>query len=205
MLLFLSLTGIIVSLILVAFNARRYRSTLYLGGFFFLVSLYAFSHFVIVDSHSTLLYTIFFVHPSFLYYLKGPLLYLYFRSVLTDQTRSQKRDWWHLLPALIFLVSTIPYFFLPFETKVANASQLAEDIVNLKFIKTSMLLEFVHPAFLFISRPLLVLGYAIGSLVIFIRWLKQRKNTYWTHWLADLSTVFPVNHVWHAQDTKSRH
>jgi len=177
MLLFLSLTGIFLSMILLVFNARRFRSSWYLGGFFFIVSLYAFTQYLFVDSHSVLLLTIFFVHWGFLFYLIGPLLYWYVRSVLTDQTRFRARDMWHLVPALIFLGSTLPYILLPISEKEANAALLATDIVNLKYIRISLLSMFMHPAFIFISRPLLVLVYTVWSLALFIRWLRQRQNT----------------------------
>ncbi len=120
---------------------------------------------------------IFFVHPSFLYYLIGPLLYWYFRSVLNDQTRFRKQDLWHILPAFIYLVSTIPYLLLSAEEKTANAVLLTTNILNLKFIRASVLYEFIHPGLLFISRPTLVLIYAFWSLLLFIRYLKRRNNT----------------------------
>lgn len=176
MLLFLSLTGIILSVILLIFNAKRYTSSRYLGGFFFLVSGYTLTQYVFVDSHSILILTIFFVHPGFLFYLIGPLLFWYFRSVLTDQTHFRRTDLWHLLPAFIYLISVIPYLFLSWDEKTANAAMLISDIGNLKYIRASLLYSVLHPGLVFISRPLLVTGYAIWSSVIFIQWLKSRKN-----------------------------
>lgn len=176
MLLFLSLTGIILSVILLIFNARRFRSSWYLGGFFFLVSLYAFFQYVFVDSHSVLLLTILFVHPAFLYYLIGPLLFWYIRSVLTDQTHFRRSDLWHLLPAFIYLLSVIPYLFLSWDEKTANAAMLASDVGNLKYMRASLLYSVFHPALVYISRPLLVTGYAIWSSIIFIQWMINHKN-----------------------------
>ncbi len=176
MLLFLSLTGIILSVILLIFNARRFRSSWYLGGFFFLVSLYAFFQYVFVDSHSVLLLTILFVHPAFLYYLIGPLLFWYIRSVLTDQTHFRRSDLWHLLPAFIYLLSVIPYLFLSWDEKTANAAMLASDVGNLKYMRASLLYSVFHPALVYISRPLLVTGYAIWSSIIFIQWMINHKT-----------------------------
>jgi len=176
MLLFLSLTGIILSVILLVFNAGRYISSRYLGGFFLLISLNALTFHVFIDSFSVPILAIFFVHPDSLMYLAGPLLFLYIRSVLTDKSHFRRSDLWHLLPAFIYLFSVIPYLFLSWDEKTANAALLASDIGNLKYIRASLLYSVIHPGLVFISRPLLVTGYAIGSSVIFIRWLKNRKN-----------------------------
>ncbi len=176
MLLSLSLAGIILSVILLVFNAGRYKSSRYLGGFFFLISLYALNFHVFIDSYPVPILNLFFVHPDFLFYLTGPLLFLYIRSVLTDKSQFRKSDLWHLLPAFIYLISVIPYLFLSWHEKTAYAALLAKDIGNLKYIRASLLYSVIPPGLVFISRPLLVTGYAIGSSVIFIRWLKNRKN-----------------------------
>jgi AraC-like DNA-binding protein len=176
MLLFLSLAGLILSVILVVFNVRRFRSSCYLGGFFFLISLYAFNQYVLVDSHSRILVTVFFVHPGFLYYLIGPMLYFYVRSVLTDHTRFRTRDLWHLVPASVILISTIPYMILPLSVKESYAEVLVANILNVTSINTSLFYSVMHFGLTFIFRPLLVLGYAIWSLGLFIRWLGTRRN-----------------------------
>ena len=176
MLLFLSIAGLILSVILVVFNARRFRLSCYLGGFFFLISLYAFNQYVLVESHSRILVTVFFVHPGFLYYLIGPMLYLYVRSVLTDHTRFRTRDLWHLVPASVFLISTLPYMILPLSVKESNAELLVADILNVTSINTSLFDSVMHFGLTFIFRPLLILGYALWSLGLFIRWLGTRRN-----------------------------
>jgi AraC-like DNA-binding protein len=163
-------------MILLVFNAKRYTSSRYLGGFFFLVSLYALTLYVFVDSHSVLSLTIFYVHPGFLFYLIGPSLFWYIRSVLTDKFHFRRSDLLHLLPAFIYLISVIPYLLLSWDEKTANAALLASDVGNLKYIRASLLYSVLHPGLVYISRPLLVIGYAIWSSVIFIRWLKNRKN-----------------------------
>jgi len=176
MLLFLSLTGLFLSILLLIFSVKRLPSSWYLGAFFFLVSQYALIYYILVESHSVWLTVIFFIHPAFLLYLTGPVLFIYVRSVLTDQVNLRRKDLWHLLPAVIFFLSTLPYLLLSGEEKTANATLIASDIINLKYIRTSLLQEWMHPALIFVSRPLLVLFYAVWSLVILIRWLVHRQN-----------------------------
>ncbi|MEI7725886.1 MAG: hypothetical protein WCK09_12325, partial [Bacteroidota bacterium] len=66
--------------------------------------------------------------------------------------------------------------FLSWNEKTANAAMLASDLGNLKYIRASLLYSVFPPRLVFISRPLLVTGYAIGSSVIFIQWLINCKN-----------------------------
>jgi len=86
-----SIIGIVLSTILLYFNARSNKSTIYLGLFFILVSTYSFIHFAIFSSGSIILIGIILVNFGFLTYLIGPSLYLYIRSILEDDPRLKKR------------------------------------------------------------------------------------------------------------------
>jgi len=121
------------------------------------------------------------------------MLYLYVRSVLTDQARPVKSDLGHLVPALIFLLASLPHLFTSWSYKTALAARLIENISNLKVIKASLLYDFIPVGIIFMSRPVLVVGYATVSAVLFIRWLKQNKNSevlshqrYMVQWLTVL-------------------
>lgn len=175
MLLFLSITGIILSTIILLFNGRNFRSALYLGAFFLLVSYYSFLQYVMVISKSVLLVSILYLHFSFLAYLIGPMLYWYVRSVLSDNSRLKKSDLWHLLPALVFLISIIPYIFTPFSEKMDIATRLVEDISNLKTVSISSLYDFLPGAWIYMSRPILILAYTLWSVGMVIRYVWKRK------------------------------
>lgn len=177
MLLFLSLTGIILSIILLVFNARKYPSSLYLGGFFFLVSLYSFVDYALFYSKSVFLASICLAQFAFLTYLIGPMLFWYVRSVLTDNARLIKKDLWHFLPALIYLVSLVPYMLLPWSQKVANAELLVSNVENLKLINTSLFYDFLPQPVVFMSRPALVLIYGGWSAWILIRWIIRKGSS----------------------------
>jgi len=85
--LYLSLSGIILSAILLYFNARNNKSTIYLGIFSLLAGLYSFSYYALLNSGSVTLAVV----------------------VLL-----RKHDLWHLLPVLLFLIMTSPYLLLTF-------------------------------------------------------------------------------------------
>jgi AraC-like DNA-binding protein len=176
MLLFLSITGIILSVILLYFNGRNFRSSIYLGGFFFLVSFYSFLQYVMIYSKSVQLVSIFYLNFTFLGYLIGPMLYWYVRSVLTDNAQFRIRDLWHLLPAVFFIIITFSYIISPYAEKRGLAIMLAEDIGNLKAITISSMYDFFPGPLLYMSRPILVLAYTAWSAGMTVRYVRQQKS-----------------------------
>ncbi len=178
MLLFLSLFIMLLAIILLYFNARNYTSSVYLGIFFFLISLYGVNHYVIMYSSSVFWMSIFFGHFAVLFYLIGPMSYLYVRSVLTDNSRLRKNDLWHLVPVVVYLVAVIPYLIAPYTYKTA----IAEAIVKNRDFMMSYQLTFLSRLFsnqlLYLSRPLLVLLYAFGAITMYLRYKKQKRDSF---------------------------
>jgi AraC-like DNA-binding protein len=205
MLLFLSLLGIFLSVILLYFNARTYPSSIYLGAFYLLISLYGFLQYSVFYSKSVGLVSIVFVNIGFLSYLTGPALYLYVRSILTDQSRLKARDTWHLLPALIFLIAAFPHIFSPWSHKVLIATKLVENPDYIVEYKATFLQQFLPNEVIFLSRPVLILAYTCWATGIFLKYIKQRGESqvlsqqhYMTRWLSYLLSflfVLIVSHM----------
>jgi len=176
MLLFLSITGIILSFILVYFNARKFRSSLFLGGFFFLISIYGLIQHALLYSKSVVFISIMYTNVAFSAYLIGPMIYWYVRSVLNDHSRLSKKDLWHLMPALIFFVTSLPYMFTPWAFKMQHANEIMNNLGYLGSYKPTILYEIIPNAWIHISRPLIILAYATWSAWIFIRYIKLNKE-----------------------------
>lgn len=172
MILYLSLLGLLLSAILFFSNARIYRSTVYLAGFFFLVSLYSLSVFILFYSKSVLLVSIFYINPSFTSYLIGPMFYWYIRSILTDNPRLKKTDSLHLIPAVIFFLTALPYTFGPYSEKVRIAEDIVRDINYMGMYKPTLLYSFVPVQIIFLSRPFLILVYVLVSIRMLAKYLK---------------------------------
>jgi len=193
MLLFLSLAGIILSIILIYFNFNRYKSSIYLGAFFFLVSLYGFIEYVIFYSRDTFLIALTYINFAFFTYLIGPALYVYIRSVLADKARISRGDAWHLLPAIIFLLSSVPHLFSPWSSKLSDAGEILKDPGFLGMNSATLLSDLIPNKWIYLSRPLLVLAYTLWSVVILIRYLAENKESkvftnqrYMVQWLSVL-------------------
>ncbi len=178
MLLFLSILGIFLSVILLYFNSGKNKSSIYLGAFFLLISLYVSCQYVLLYSKSVVFISLFLIIFAIIFpplYLIGPVLYLYVRSVLSDNHRLKKSDIWHLLPIVIFFAAAIPYSFAPFSDKVEVATKVVQDIGYMHTYKATILSELFSVSAIYLSRPVLVLIYIIGSGILFIRYFVQNK------------------------------
>lgn len=72
MLLFLSIISFSLSVILLYFNARSNRSTLYLGFFFLLMCVHKLVRYFLLNSELVFLISVVYVNPRFLSLLIGP-------------------------------------------------------------------------------------------------------------------------------------
>ncbi len=176
MLLYLSVNGIILSALLLYFNGRKFPSTIYLSLFFFSICLYGVIQYAMLYSKSVFLNAIFLIHFSFILYLTGPAIYLYIRSILSDNYRLYRRDIWHLVPMVVYLISVLPYYFKPFSEKIAIAQEIVKDLGFLSVYKFSWLAELFSNSFVYLSRPLLALFYIVWSIGMFIRFLKYKDD-----------------------------
>lgn len=178
MLLFLSILGIFLSVILLYFNARKNASTIYLGVFFMLLSLYGFYQYVLLYSKSVALVSLFLFNIAIIsspLYLIGPMLYWYIRSVLTDNSRLKRSDIWHLFPMIIFFIAAIPHLFIPWHEKIATARAVVVDPGFMVVYRATLLAKIFSPTLEYLTRPMLVLGYTLWSAGLFINYLIKKK------------------------------
>jgi len=187
MLLFISLLGIAFSVIILYSNGRSNRSVIYLGVFFFLISLYTFYQYVLLYAKSVILikillegFIIFF--PPL--YLIGPMLFLYIRSVLTDDHRFKRSDHLHLIPMAIFFLAAIPYIFVPSAEKADAALEAARNTEYVSIYTATFLSDWLHPSAMYLIRPILVLAYTTWSVVLFSRYYFEKR----------ISSVFSQQH-----------
>lgn len=178
MLLFLSILGIFLSVILMYFNIRKNASTIYLGIFFLLISLYGFYQYALLYSKSVFLIELLLlgfaiVIPAL--YLIGPMLYWYIRSVLTDNSHLKRKDLWHLLPMAIYFLAALPYTLVPLSDKVEAAIEAVKDVSYIQTYKATILEQILSVSAIYLSRPVLVLGYTLWSIILFVRYFLQNK------------------------------
>lgn len=180
MLLFLSILGILLSVILLYFNARNYRSSRYLGLFFLFASLYSLFQYILLYSKSVTLISLFLFNLSLVtspVYLIGPMLYFYVRSILTDDSKLKRSDLWHFLPMLIYFISALPNAFVPWHEKVEVARTVVNDPEFIMVYKATLLSKIFPAVFIYLSRLLLILCYTLLSIGLFSNFLVKKKSS----------------------------
>jgi AraC-like DNA-binding protein len=178
MLLFLSILGIFLSVLLLYFNARKNRSTVYLGVFFLLLSLYGFYQYVLLYSKSVFLVSLFLYNIAIIsspLYIIGPLLFWYIRSVLTDNSRLNRTDICHLIPMVVFFIAAIPHAFVPWHEKVEAARAVVQDAGFMVDYRATLLSGIFSPTMEYLTRPLLVLGYTLWSVGLVVNYMVKKK------------------------------
>lgn len=175
-LLFLSITGFVLSAILLYFNARKLPASFFLSALFFLVSLYSFVQWVFYYSDSSILVGIFYMNFAFLAYLIGPLNYWYARSMLKDDFRLKRNDLWHLIPTVFMLATTLPYMFTSWTEKTRVASEIINDLYYLIIYKPTIIHQLLPNSIVYISRDSLILIYLLFTIPLFVKYFRQAKE-----------------------------
>jgi AraC-like DNA-binding protein len=175
MILYVSLFSIITSAIIAIYNWRINQNALLLTGIFGIFSTYGLTHYFTVYQNDVFWTAIFYGNLSPLWYLPGPLLYLYTRNTITDKSLfSSKKDLLHLVPFLIQAINLAPYLFSSFDHKLETARLILNDINQVRSAGAGL---FIPPSISFVTRPLLIIIYACTSFFLLYTYnRKERKN-----------------------------
>jgi AraC-like DNA-binding protein len=152
-------------------SARTYPATIYLAVYFLLVSLYALNQYAILYSNSVALVSIVYTNITFLFYLIGPVGYWYVRSILTEDSRLRKSDFWHFIPMVVHLACSIPYLLTSYAYKVEIANSIISDVGFIGEFHATVLSDLFSNSFIYLSRPVLALIYTISSTWMLLRYL----------------------------------
>ena len=164
MIIYVSLLTLILSILVTVNNWSVNRSSVFLSGLLLIISLFGLNQHFLATSRSTFWLAIVFNHFAPFWYLSGPLLYLYSRSVIEDDIRFYKTDLFHLLPFLIHFTGVLPYLFTSFEHKLWVAEVLMNDPAKIMTLNVNWLI----PVELnLIARPALLILYCLYCLLYF--------------------------------------
>ena len=197
MILYISLFSIITSAIIAIYNWRINRNALLLTGIFGIFSTYGLTHYFTIYHGDVFWTAIFYGNLSPFWYLPGPMLYLYTRNTITDKSLfSSKRDYLHLLPFLIQAINIAPYLFSSFDFKLETARLILNDINNVRTAGSGFL---IPPSISFLTRPCLVILYAITSFLLLIKYNKEnslieknKQNKLVYNWILTLNLVTAI-------------
>lgn len=177
MLLVTNMVGLLLSVLLISFNAGKFRSSIYLGVFFLLTSIVGVFMNIFSYSKSIPLLAITYLNFGPVLFLNGPVLYIYIRSVLSDDSRLKKRDLLHLLPACINLIVLLPYLLTPWSVKLQVAAGIVNNRANLLIPHDTLFFKILVSEYTLAGRPVQVLVYIACSIIMTIRFIKAKKSS----------------------------
>ena len=170
MLLYLTLAGFLVTILIGVNLKNSNKSNIYLLFFLLINNIYALSHYATIESKNRYLIATMLVHFVPFYLMAGPFLYFYVRGLLKDDHRLSRQDIIHFVPSVLMLLNVIPYIFKGVDYKLAYAEQVVINPTN--FINFDYL--FINPSANLFIRPLFALIYVIACIVLMI---KNRINS----------------------------
>jgi AraC-like DNA-binding protein len=165
--------------------------------------LLSFSTIILVLNISTnaLVKTNFYIHyPHFfrvtapLLYMYYPLVYLYIRAIVKDETHFRKWDWLFFIPAFLQFCELLPFYMLPTAAKRDFITTVLSDPSKLNHLAAYMLSPYIHNiikallGFIFMAFSLRLL--TINKSAIATRSADHNKNVY--RWLLTLASTIMV-------------
>lgn len=115
---------VLISLVLLFHHLPQNKAVVYLVILLFSASIRPLIFYLFNNQTDTVLFAQVFLHLDPITCLFGPMLLYYFRSLLRDKL---VLDWallLHLIPALLLLINTIPYYSVPFAEKIQYLAQV---------------------------------------------------------------------------------
>lgn len=170
MLLYFSISTLILSLLQAYNNYSINRNSIFLSILLVLVSISGLTHYFVLFSESEIGIAFFYTHFMPLLYLQGPLMYYYVLGTLKDKIIFNWKSILHLIPSLIGFISIFHYYFKPWSFKITIAKQIiASPIAFLKNAQSGNL--FINlPA-----RTIIVIAYGIASIIVLFRYCSKNK------------------------------
>ena len=173
MLLYIAISVLLLSLILIFYNWNKNKTAIFLGGFLFLIAWYAVTHYFTSISKDPYWFAIFYGNFAFLNLAAGPLLYFYIRGTIKDTAKIRPIDALHFIPFGINLAGLTPHILSPFDDKLALANKILADFSTLGDYQ----IDRIVPIQLnFILRPSLILGYTCYSVYLLYRFRKRQTE-----------------------------
>ncbi|MFL0161623.1 helix-turn-helix domain-containing protein [Aquirufa salirivi] len=154
MILNLSFLGLVVALLLYIYREGRAYAKILLATFYLLTSIFGIVHDVTSTPRSEFMISLFAINFSPLYFLMGPVFYL-FVKVIIGRERLVQKDWWHIAVSVLFLFNILPHLFSSFEEKLILAHKIVEHSEALYEAKYLFIPTFIQS----MIRPIFTIGY----------------------------------------------
>lgn len=173
MLLYISIAGILISLISSYYNWKHNRISIYLTLLILIISIHGVSHSVLIEKAHPVLIALLFNNLSPFFFLPGAFLFFYVRGTLMDSARLKPIDLVHFIPFAIMVLNVFPYWITSLEHKLNIIDILMSDPQKVALLKLNW---FVLPSVSLISRSLLIIFYTVATAFFLHKQLKLEKK-----------------------------
>ena len=109
--------------------------------------------------------------PSLIMYLVPPISFVFFRSLLNNETKFKRWDWLHLLPFLFHVIELTP-FFLNGRTLNPDEFDIVTKAYKISLVSEGLLPKQAHIILKFLSMVI----YAIFSVRLYFKFKNQHKK-----------------------------
>lgn len=193
--LYVSLMNCFLALVMMIYNWRVNRNSIFLSFLIFSLSSYSITAHFIIEAQNRFWIAVFFAHPAALWFLPGPLLYLYTRGTLEDNVTLRKSDLWHLSPSIIAFIGALPYCLKSFDYKLYCADKIIHDFQAPKHIRADWLIPYEINLLI---RPSVMIVYTVVCITMVLRAQKRFSQTasipynqwkFSKNWLLILSSI----------------
>lgn len=169
MLIIFSLITLILAVIIFNFGTRYFSGNLFLGLFFVFLGVFAFYFETVyfLEPRWIAACTFGFVNPFL--YLMGPSYYLSTRMMATGSTKLYKFDYLHIVPLVLMLAASMPYYLTSFENKLDTINYIRSHTDEMP--PDTMI--FISSKVSLFGQGLLLIAYSIISRISFV---KERKH-----------------------------
>jgi len=167
---FVILIGLLASLTLVLGRNGSFSFKLLGVWMLCLISLLVYTNLVenpTIEYSTILLFRI----PSLVMYLVPPISFVFFRSLLNNETKFKRWDWLHLLPFLFHFIELTP-FFLNGHILNPNEFDIVTKAYKLSLVSEGLLPKPAHVILKFLSMVI----YAIFSVRLYFTFKNQHKK-----------------------------
>ncbi|MFN5232273.1 MAG: helix-turn-helix domain-containing protein [Bacteroidota bacterium] len=173
MILYIAVTTIIFSFMMFILNIKENRHIGFLSLYLILYGLYSITHFSTLFSNNPKMVAFGWNNFSPFYLLAGPALYFYVKSSLEDRIHWKWHHLAHLIPFVAVAIGILPYWLTSINEKIKVGEQIVQDINQMKTIRMNWIFSNL---FIYLSRPITIIGYIIASAIILIKKIKEEKK-----------------------------
>ena len=157
-------------------------------------STYSLTHYYTVYGKDPTLLAFFYGHFSPLWYLIGPLIFWYSKSIVEkDRIKINGKQYFHLIPFFVHGVSIFPYYFLSFSIKLDIATKVVGNINE--FHRFDIVNRFYTQDVAFFTRPLLLFIYSCYSFLYVYKKNKLQRNEHskWAIYFLASMALLSIN------------